>query len=126
MLWKIEQWARQSSYISVKQPKLLWLKRGEGAEPAQNHQQKVKVLVGHFFLNLTVDLSDIVNQKFHDNSFPIRFELDRSILKANIEQVLKKMNLWKVPGVDLLSIGFFKVCNKSLQKALTAIATVSL
>jgi hypothetical protein len=90
---------------------------------ARSREAKEAALRNRFFPKLEVDLSDIDNTTFVDQTFTNSLELSRTATKEEVSRVLAGQKPKSALGLDGISTRFLKQIGRPLITALTSLTT---
>ena len=103
-IWKMIKWARARSMLPKEIPQLLELKGLDG--PATTPEAKIEVLKEKFFPVLpNSDMFDIINFEY-----PSELALDLRISKEEIEKAMRRLKVYKAPGLNQVFNEMIKCC----------------
>ena len=110
-LWKLSTWSRKSTGEKGGATQIPPLRTNEQEAVKTTNADKAAILSAKFFpRNGQADTSDIESNQ----EFP-RFQIDPSISKGDLEEVIRKLPNGKAPGPDRIPNEAWKMLNRSIS-----------
>ena len=84
--------------------------------------EKAEVLKTRFYLIVEIDLSDILDTSFQENTFQNSLEIPIIVIADEVSSLLKVCKPYKAPGNDRIPNGFLRAIGPKLTKAVARLA----